>query len=57
VRNLKFGQRIDNGVDDDAQCVRGTALPAGRVPSGCVVDGTSLISVVKNDSTSARGIA
>src|SRR5262249_44343712 len=31
--------------------------PAGRMPSGWVVEGTSLISVVKNGSMSARGIA
>ena len=31
--------------------------PAGRMPSGCVVDGTSLMSVVKNGRLSARGMA
>lgn len=31
--------------------------PAGRIPSGCVVQGTSLISVSKNGKLSARGMA
>ena len=33
------------------------SIAAGRMPSGCVVDGTSLMSVVKDGKSPARGIA
>jgi hypothetical protein len=31
--------------------------PAGRMPSGCVAEGTSLMSVVNDGKSPARGIA
>ena len=55
--HAELGERVDDRVDDCAERGRSPALAAPRSPSGFVVDGTSLISVVNAGSASARGIA
>jgi hypothetical protein len=55
VIDAKLRQRVYDGIDYDTQRRGGAPSPAGWKPSGCVVDGTSLISVVNDGNTRARG--
>jgi hypothetical protein len=52
----EIGQRIDDGVDDDAERRGNAAFTAAANPNGWVVDGTSLIAVAKNGTSAALGI-
>jgi hypothetical protein len=55
--DAELGERIDDRICDDSQPgVMPPSLPP-RMPSGLVVEGTSLISVRNSGKASARGIA
>jgi hypothetical protein len=57
VLDTEFRQRIDDRIGYRCQPRRDATLAAARMPSGLVVDGTSLISVRNSGRLSARGIA
>jgi hypothetical protein len=54
--NAEIAQRVDDGIDDDAER-RGNAAFAAAAKSQWMVDVTPLIAVAKNGRSAARGIA